>query len=63
MKTPKGDIDVAVKTLVTDDKCTSRVKLLQEAAIMGQFIHPNVIKLIGVTTKKEKVRACLKILT
>ena len=55
-KSPKRVIEVAVKTLVTKDKNISRVKLLQEAAIMGQFFHPNVIKLLGVVTKKDSVR-------
>ena len=60
LKSSKGDvIEVAVKTLVTSEKSTFRVRLLQEAAIMGQFFHPNVIKLIGVTTKKDKVRLCV----
>ena len=55
-KSPKGVIEVAVKTLVTKEKKVGRVKLLQEAAIMGQFSHPNVIKLLGVVTKKDSVR-------
>ena len=55
-KSPKGVIEVAVKTLLTKEKNISRVKLLQEAAIMGQFFHPNVIKLLGVVTKKDLVR-------
>jgi serine/threonine protein kinase len=54
-KSPKGVIEVAVKTLVTKEKKVGRVKLLQEAAIMGQFSHPNVIKLLGVVTKKDSV--------
>ena len=33
-----------------------RVKFLQEAAIMGQFFHPNVVKLHGVVTKEDPVR-------
>ena len=57
-KSPKGVIGVAVKTLLAKDKNVSRVKLLQEAAIMGQFVHPNVIKLLGVVTKKDSVRQC-----
>jgi serine/threonine protein kinase len=55
-KSPKGVIEVAVKTLVTKEKKVGRVKLLQEAAIMGQFSHPNVIKLLGVVTKRDSVR-------
>ena len=55
-KSPKGVVEVAVKTLVTKEKKVGRVKLLQEAAIMGQFFHPNVIKLLGVVTKRDSVR-------
>ena len=32
-----------------------RVKLLQEAAIMGQFAHNNVVRLHGVVTVGEPV--------
>ena len=55
LKSPKGVNEVAVKTLVTRDKSVSCVKLLQEAAIMGQFHHPNVIKLLGVFSQKDSV--------
>ena len=36
-------------------KEVERVKFLQEAAIMGQFHHPNVITLHGVVTVGEPV--------
>ena len=36
-------------------KEAERVKFLQEAAIMGQFHHPNVIALHGVVTVGEPV--------
>ena len=45
-----------MKTLISKERNVGRVKLLQEAAIMGQFSHPNVIKLLGVVTKKDSVR-------
>ena len=32
-----------------------RLKLLQEAAIMGQFVHKNVVRLHGVVTVGEPV--------
>lgn len=60
MKTPKGEVEVAVKTLVAVNKSVSRLKLLQEAAIMGQFIHPNVVKLVGVTTKRGEVSTLIR---
>ena len=48
-------VEVAVKTLNNDAKEEDKVKFLQEAAIMGQFHHPNVVKLHGVVTMGEPV--------
>ena len=44
--------DVAVKTL-TDSANT--VKFLQEAAIMAQFRHPNILTLHGVVSAGDQV--------
>ena len=52
---PRGPIEVAVKTLKEGAKEGDRVKFLQEAAINGQFHHHNVIKLVGVVTVGEPV--------
>jgi serine/threonine protein kinase len=52
---PSGDVDVAVKTLKEGSGKEDRVKFLQEAAIMGQFKHPNVVELYGVVTQGEPV--------
>ena len=49
-------MDVAVKTLKPSAPESEKVKFLQEAAIMGQFNHPNVVKLFGVVTVGEPVR-------
>ena len=46
-----GDIEVAVKMLDTDTSDKDKLKFLQEAAIMCQFDHQNVIKLHGVVTE------------
>ena len=46
---------IAVKTLNGGADEQQRVKFLQEAAIMGQFSHPNVVKLYGVVTVGEPV--------
>ena len=46
---------VAVKTLNQNATQGDKVKFLQEAAIMGQFHHPNVVKLHGVVTMGEPV--------
>ena len=47
--------ELAIKTLKPGAPEGEKVKLLQEAAIMGQFSHPNVIKLYGVVTVGEPV--------
>ena len=46
-----GDVEVAVKMLNTDASDKDRLRFLQEAAIMCQFDHQNVIKLHGVVTE------------
>ena len=38
---------VAVKSLASEE---NKVKFLQEAVIMGQFSHPNIVNLYGVVT-------------
>ena len=48
-------MEVAVKTLKANAPEADKVKFLQEAAIMGQFLHPNVLKLQGVVTIGEPV--------
>ncbi len=49
-----GVMEVAVKTNQSKEE-GDKVKFLQEAAIMGQFRHPNIVKLIGVVTLGEPV--------
>ena len=46
---------MAVKTLKPGSSENDRVRFLQEAAIMGQFNHPYVVKLYGVVTLKDPV--------
>ena len=55
---PEGQVEVAVKQLKEGTSEADRVKFLKEAAIMGQFQHPNVIKLHGVVTMAEPVCYC-----
>ena len=45
--------EVAVKTMEEGASEDDRVKFLQEAAIMGQFNHPNIISLLGIIPKQE----------
>ena len=49
------EIEVALKTLNTSVNEKERVRFLQEAAIMCQFDHENVIKLYGVVTEDPVV--------
>ena len=50
-----SDIQVAVKLLKEGASKIDKVKFLQEAAIMAQFRHPNVVSLFGVVSKTEPV--------
>ena len=54
--TEKGDIPVAIKTLketaVTDKDM--RLDFMREAAILAQFHHPNVLRLIGILTNDHQ---------
>ena len=45
--------EVAVKTMEEGASENDRVKFLQEAAIMGQFNHPNIISLLGIIPNKS----------
>ena len=54
-QSPNGAVEVAIKTLKPGSKQEDAVRFLQEAAINGQFRHPNVVKLIGVVTVGEPV--------
>ena len=55
-KKPNGDtIDVAVKMLQDGASEQEKIKFLQEAAIMSQFNHSNVIKLHGVVHDEASV--------
>ena len=55
-QSPHGPVEVAVKTLKRGASEEDAVRFLQEAAIMGQFRHPNIVELLGVVTLGERVR-------
>lgn len=46
---------VAIKTLNANSQENDKVRFLQEAAIMGQFNHINVIRMHGLVIEKEPV--------
>ena len=48
-------VEIAVKSLEGESTEEERVKFLQEAAIMGQFKHPNIIRIAGVITTSDPV--------
>ena len=50
--TMQGCSSIAIKTIKSLEKADI-ILLLQEAAIMGQFCHPNIVQLIGLTTLTE----------
>ena len=50
--------EVAVKTLKPGSSENDTVRFLQEAAIMGQFNHPYIVKLYGVVTLEDPVSIC-----
>ena len=54
-QTKTGAVEVAVKTLKAGASQDDEVRFLQEAAINGQFKHPNIVKLLGVATVGEPV--------
>ena len=58
---PEKSVDVAIKTLREEATEQEKIKFLQEAAIMGQFQHPNIVKLLGMVTVEEPVSiaACI----
>ena len=45
-----GDIPVAIRVLNDSENGELGVSLLREATVMGQFDHPNILKLFGVVT-------------
>lgn len=47
--------EVAIKTCRENVSTAMREKFLQEAEILGQYDHPNIVKLIGVAIDKEVV--------
>ena len=51
----KVELEVALKTLKEGSSDENKVKFLQEAAIMAQFKHPNIVTLHGVVSDKKPV--------
>uniref|UniRef100_G1QFG3 Serine-threonine/tyrosine-protein kinase catalytic domain-containing protein n=3 Tax=Laurasiatheria TaxID=314145 RepID=G1QFG3_MYOLU len=49
----KDKTAVAVKTCKEDLPQELKIKFLQEAKILKQYDHPNIVKLIGVCTQRQ----------
>ena len=47
--------EVAVKSMESGASEEERVKFLQEAAIMGQFNHPNIVRIMGILIDQNEV--------
>ena len=54
---------VAVKSLGPKASHKQRDEFLREAAIMGQFNHPNVIRLMGVLSRTEPAMIVTELMT
>ena len=52
-------LEVAVKLVKNGAPQEETLKLLQEAAILGQFRHRHVVSLLGVVTLGEPVSECI----
>ena len=48
-------VAVAVKTLKEGSSMEEKIDFLGEADIMKRFDHKNIVKLLGVCTKKEPI--------
>jgi ephrin-B len=61
-ETPYGFKDVAVKLLRENAQEEDIVKFLQEATIMAQFRHPNIVGFLGAVTLKQPNMIVLELL-
>ena len=53
------DVNVAVKMQNDKAKEKEKVTFLQEAATMGQFNHPNIVKMFGIVPEEGKSDSCV----
>ena len=54
-QSPSGPVHVAIKTSNGNTGENHKINFLQEAAIMGQFHHPNIVQLYGVVLMSDPV--------
>nr|AAA61190.1 tyrosine kinase (FER) [Homo sapiens] len=61
--TLKDKTSVAVKTCKEDLPQELKIKFLQEAKILKQYDHPNIVKLIGVCTQRQPVYIIMELVS
>jgi tRNA A-37 threonylcarbamoyl transferase component Bud32 len=61
-ETPYGPQDVAIKMLKSGSNEKDKINFLKEAALMGQFRHPHVIRLLGTVTVVDPCMIVLEFL-
>jgi tRNA A-37 threonylcarbamoyl transferase component Bud32 len=61
-ETPYGPQDVAMKMLKSGSNEKDKINFLKEAALMGQFRHPHVIRLLGTVTVVDPCMIVLEFL-
>ena len=54
-KGKERDLDILVKSLVEGAPQDEKIKLLQEAVVMGQFHHPNILQFYGIVDEDSTV--------
>ncbi|XP_030673333.1 tyrosine-protein kinase Fer isoform X1 [Nomascus leucogenys] len=59
----KDKTSVAVKTCKEDLPQELKIKFLQEAKILKQYDHPNIVKLIGVCTQRQPVYIIMELVS
>ncbi|XP_068944241.1 tyrosine-protein kinase Fer isoform X4 [Petaurus breviceps papuanus] len=60
--TLKDKTAVAVKTCKEDLPQELKIKFLQEAKILKQYDHPNIVKLIGVCTQRQPIYIIMELI-
>ncbi|XP_051850801.1 tyrosine-protein kinase Fer isoform X2 [Antechinus flavipes] len=60
--TLKDKTPVAVKTCKEDLPQELKIKFLQEAKILKQYDHPNIVKLIGVCTQRQPIYIIMELI-
>ncbi|XP_016077460.1 PREDICTED: tyrosine-protein kinase Fer isoform X1 [Miniopterus natalensis] len=60
--TLKDKTSVAVKTCKEDLPQELKIKFLQEAKILKQYDHPNIVKLIGVCTQRQPIYIIMELI-